>query len=81
MVSWGSIQAFRIRPWFLDLIGTLGPAMSDDYSQPHRLTLTHIFHPTDLGLSPEVAFSHALKLTLATKGKLTVKSGWIIRSP
>jgi len=46
--------------------------MSDDFSEPHRLTLTHIFHPTDFSLSPEIAFAHALKLTLATKAKLTV---------
>jgi nucleotide-binding universal stress UspA family protein len=46
--------------------------MSHGFSEPHRLTLTHIFHPTDFLLSPEVAFAHALKLTLATKAKLTV---------
>lgn len=46
--------------------------MSGDFSEPHRLTLTHIFHPTDFSLSPEIAFAHALKLTLATKAKLTV---------
>jgi nucleotide-binding universal stress UspA family protein len=46
--------------------------MSSEFSEPHPLTLTHIFHPTDFSLSPEIAFAHALKLTLATKAKLTV---------
>lgn len=46
--------------------------MSDDVSEPHRLTLTHIFHPTDFSLSPEIAFAHALKLSVATKAKLTI---------
>ena len=46
--------------------------MSDDFSQPHPLTLTHIFHPSDFSLSPEIAFAHALKLALSTKAKLTV---------
>lgn len=46
--------------------------MSEDSSEPHSLALTHVFHPTDFSLSPEVAFAHALKLTQATKAKLTI---------
>ena len=46
--------------------------MNSDLAEPHRLSLTHIFHPTDFSLSPEIAFAHALKLTLATKAKLTI---------
>ena len=46
--------------------------MSSDIAEPHRLTLTHVFHPTDCLLSPEIAFTHALKLTLATKARLTI---------
>lgn len=46
--------------------------MSSDFSEPHRLTLKHIFHPTDFSLSPEIAFAHALKLALATNAKLTI---------
>jgi nucleotide-binding universal stress UspA family protein len=46
--------------------------MSEPFSEPNRLTLTHIFHPTDFSLSSEIAFAHALKLALATKAKLTV---------
>lgn len=46
--------------------------MSDEFSEPHPLTLAHIFHPTDFSLSPEVAFAHALQLTIATKAKLTI---------
>ena len=46
--------------------------MSDHFSEPHRLTLTHIFYPTDFSLSPEITLAHALKLTVATKAKLTI---------
>ena len=46
--------------------------MSNDLSEPHPLNLTHVFHPTDFSLSPEIAFAHALKLSLATKSKLTI---------
>ncbi len=34
--------------------------------------MIEIFHPTDLSRASEVAFNHALKVTLALKGKLTV---------
>lgn len=46
--------------------------MNNDFSEPHSLSLAHVFHPTDFSLSPEIAFVHALKLTLATKAKLTI---------
>ena len=37
-----------------------------------HLGLTHIVHPTDFSLASDVAFAHALKLTLAAKAKLRV---------
>ena len=46
--------------------------MNSDLAEPHKITLSHIFHPTDFSLSPDIAFAHALKLTLATKAKLTI---------
>lgn len=47
-------------------------AITHDWPIPHRLDFDHIFHPTDFASSPEIAFAHALKLTLASKAHLTI---------
>jgi nucleotide-binding universal stress UspA family protein len=41
-------------------------------SIPPPVSMYKIFHPTDLSMASEIAFGHALKLALATRGELRI---------